>query len=250
MASFDEDGRLKVKVEGGATVINNIYTSVTTSQNVLDVKNNGITLSPTTYQIDFSNSFILTSSVADQVKVSASFGTNIKPTNTSSFAGTSSLFAREDHVHQDSTAASLVGYPFEIYQTSSQFVSNSPNFSTIEFQSTRISNAIYTVNSNRNAITFVSGGTYQIQYRVSIDNTVNQRSQGLAALTINNNPVLGSYGYETSVASSQGAITIPGFVFLTVSSNDVLRVIAQRQTGGGNLITVNSGTNILITRWA
>ena len=265
---FDEQGRLRVYAEG---LIVNLGST-------LEILNNGNTIAASASYVDFSNSFYLTSSDGVTVYVNGNFG-NVSTIGTSSFEGTSSLLARSDHIHAHGdqpggTLHSLVttvsagfmssadkvkldaisgsgyfGYNYERYQTISQPVSASPAFNNVTFQSARIANSLYTINAGNDTITFISAGLYEIKYRVSIDDTNNNRAQSLCVLLLNGNQVSGSFAYGFHSNAGQGQTTNVGIVYLQIAANDNIRVVSQKQSGGGNLVTVPNGTNILINRW-
>lgn len=243
MSAFDKNGRFKVHVDGvgsGITVVNNVTTSI----NNIEVQNNDATVSPTTTIIDFNNSFQVTSPLLNKVVVSASFGSNIQTISSSNTPGTSLLFTREDHTHKQN-----LGYIYEAYQTSSQPVSSSPSYNNISFHSTRTDNDIYSINALRNTITFISSGIYEIKYRVSLDDTNNNRAQSLCAMLLNGAQVSGSFSYGIHFNAGQGMTTNIATVTLNISASSTINVVVQKQSGGGNLVTVPNGTNLLITRW-
>jgi len=243
MSAFDKNGRFKVHVDGvgsGITVVNNITTSI----NNIEVQNNDVSILPTTTIFDFNNSFQVTTPITNKVVISASFGSNIQTISSSNAPGTSLLFAREDHIHKQN-----LGFIFEAYQTSSQPVSSSPSYNNVSFDSTRTNNDIYSINSLRNTLTFISAGIYEIDYRVSIDDTNNNKAQSLCAVLLNGNQVSGSFSYGFHSNAGQGIITNVGHITLNISASSTINIVVQKQSGGGNLVTVPNGTNLLITRW-
>jgi len=86
---------------------------------------------------------------------------------------------------------------------------------------------------------FVTGGRVIAEWNVSINNTLNARTQSAAALFLNAGagfiPLLGSigYGYHRDIAAGAGTIT--SSEQFAVSPNDVMRIAAIRIAGVGAL---------------
>lgn len=313
MPKVDEQGRLRVFVEGVNVSIGN----------QLQTLNNSISVSTSSNQLDFSQTFFLTTSNGNYIYINGNFGSP-QTISTSNFSGTSSLMARSDHIHfhgnlsgsflhslvtttshgfMDSgsyikllnlspTGSSLtiynsgssltnnassinfigfntttssannvvisaitaslsgtVGYIFETYQTASQPIAAAPSFTNIKFHNTRITSPLYTLSSSNDSIKINSPGTYKIEYRVSIDNSTNNRSESMCLITVNGAQISGSFSYGLNFGSGHGISTNIGYTYLQLSTNDIIKIIGQKISGGGSLISVPNGTNILITRW-
>lgn len=201
---FDDEGRLKVYVEG-------------VTKTPLETQNSGSTIASDTSLLNF-------------------VGFNIS---------TPSL----NNVRIEPLTSGSVGYLFEAYQTASQNILGAPSSSQINFHQTRFLNSLYTLSSSKDAIIFNSDGVYQINYRISMDNTNDNKAQSFSLLTLNDEQISGSFSYGFDINSGQGESTCIGFCYLQIQQNDILKVISQKQSGGGNLVTIPNGTNILITKW-
>lgn len=244
MSMYDIDGRLKLNISG-ANIVNNIYTNITTSQNILNIVNDNSLISTNVHTLAYDSSFILsTTTSSNYVQISASFGNNIQSVGEQNLSGSSKKMAREDHVHQAN-----LGFPYEILHNTIQNISSSPSISTIQFQQTRITNSLYQLSSSLDTVTFLQQGIYQVIFRITLDNTSNQKAQALIGLQLNNVIYPNSYAYNDSPGSNTGIITLTSNVMITANANDQIKILAQKVAGNGSFVTVNSGTNLTITKW-
>lgn len=194
-------------------------------------------------------------------KISNSFlsGSNLIVYNTSSlvtnnalslnFIGFSVSASTADNINIVNTTSGSIGNVFEAYQTASQTIANAPSTTNIKFDFIKLPNSYYTTNLAKDTITFTTAGKYKIEYRVSIANSVNNESSAMSSVFINGSSIPGTFAYSFHRNSTSGTTTAIGFGIVTIAANDTLQIRTQRNSGGGSLVTVANGTNIIITKW-
>jgi len=98
-----------------------------------------------------------------------------------------------------------------------------------------------------NELTVNVGGTYAVAFTVSLDSSVGgNRSVGRIWLELNSVEVDGSRGFTYNRNTTEGDNTASGFVILTLTAADVLRLRFTRDSGASTLITIADASRLTV----
>ena len=122
------------------------------------------------------------------------------------------------------------------------------SFSDIQFGTTNLADAGYTIGGSGTQITISTAGTYKITYRITAEVVNNTSSGGEYQLLQNGSVVPGTMGYTYHHNNNRDKGTVTVVKLLTITANDVIKVQGRRYTSAGDITLSADGSSLIIER--
>ncbi|CAG7581576.1 MAG: hypothetical protein SLAVMIC_00910 [uncultured marine phage] len=143
-------------------------------------------------------------------------------------------------------------YPSSSLTISSSGGGNPTTYVDILWGNQVIVGSFFTQTGTSSDITVNGDGYYEVNYSLSIDVNNNNRSTSESRLMLDTGggftEVSRSLGYGYHRTSSNGEQTITKSLKLNLSDGDILKIQSRRLSGSGNLVTIDNGCNITMTK--
>lgn len=122
------------------------------------------------------------------------------------------------------------------------------SFADIQFGSTNISDAGYTIGGSGTQVTISTAGTYRITYRITAEVVNNTSCGGEYQLLQNGSVVPGSLGYTYHHNNNRDKGTVTVVKIVTIAANDIIKVQGRRYTSAGDITLTADGSSLIIER--
>lgn len=122
------------------------------------------------------------------------------------------------------------------------------SFADIQFATTNLADAGYTIGGSGTQITISTAGTYRITYRITAEVVNNTSCGGEYQLLQNGSVVPGTMGYTYHHNNNRDKGTVTVVKLLTITANDVIKVQGRRYTAAGDITLSADGSSLIIER--